>query len=650
MDALGRYHEYLEKNYKCGIERFFSPTGSLEKFQKCVEVSARKTRDVVIAKSVDDAVLKLKSVVDGGEGVFDLAAEPGSGKTSVLPFKFPSKRVVVALPTPFDAWSAFQIASGPATLKLKGLTLGDNEGVCYMDSYFAANMLLSGFVGYDILIVDECDSGKGVTKFLADVGAEGKVLIRMSASHGQLQTGPSRSFAITEDTTLPDIRDGVDEFVEVAKEKLSKRSLVLLPDSETARVVAEKIPGSKLVASSVNLATLASNLVEQGEDGVFVADDICARGLNLNIDVLIDSQLVTEHAVTRHLTDVELHQRKWRVGRNKPGWYVSPGLPTIHSRESEADMLRSNVMRAIAGVEQEGPADRHLKSADAESLLCADVEPITIHRFKPEVKAARRAQSVGSTGRQSSRDSASSFESVKMPARRRVSRESSESAENPKLAVVEKKREPGSVSTPGWFTWFMSKGAVESVDGKKYYVSESLGPEYSHIDRPAPSSDAQLAVRHRKHRHGSRDLAVAKEAPYAVIPKPREAPTRLPMTVPENPPVVDLTELEYHMDWPSVIRDCLSKGLDLPTIVPPGNWRHTSVGGIGTNWTARLENLAVGELTFIESEFEIVCRAWNKMVAQAWVKRAPGLSSLDNEDKIEFCVRYFQSYFQLYSL
>jgi len=110
-------------------------------------VSTERTKRVVVAKSVDEAVLKLQPVIEGKEGVFDLAAEPGSGKTSVLPFRFPSKKVVVAMPTPFDAWSAYQMATGDAMLKLKGLTLGAKANVCYTDSYLAANMLLSGFFG-----------------------------------------------------------------------------------------------------------------------------------------------------------------------------------------------------------------------------------------------------------------------------------------------------------------------------------------------------------------------------------------------------------------------------------------------------------------------------------------------------------------------
>lgn len=617
--TMEQYHAYLEKHYKCGVERFFSPTGALERFQRTVEISSKRTREVVVAKNVEDAVSKLRSIVDGGEGVYDLASEPGSGKTSVLPFKFPSKKVVVALPSPFDAWSAYQMATGKACLRLKGLSLGDKStGVCYTDSYLAANMILSSFDEYDIMIVDECDSGKGVTKFLADVAVKGKVVVRMSASHGRSVSGPSRAFVVTEDKSLPDIRSGVEGFVRAIKPRLSKRSLVLLPDSQTAKDVSDKLPGSKLISSSSGLRSLALCVLDQCADVVYVADDVCARGLNLNLDVLLDSQLITEHGVIRHLTDAELYQRKGRVGRNKPGWYVSPGLPTTQLRESEADILRSNIMRAIAGIEQYGPVDRHVCIEDAEKLMDADVEPITIHRFGPKIKAIKRQASVSSSD-----DKVEFIESTHC---RSPSKSSSDRS---------------SVAAPGWLNWLMPRDAVQEVSGKRFYVSEQIVPELV----KGTSESKQLVHRSKHRRHHSKDLAVAESAPYAIVPKAKTGFSLSTVSIPEMPPQVDLTELTYHMDWPLALKDCVSRGGDLPTIVPPGNWRHTSVGGIGTDWYRRLEHLATQELSFVESEFEVVCRAWNRMVAEAWVRRTPGLSSSCNEDRLEFCLRYFQSYF-----
>lgn len=616
---LQQYHEYLDRNYEGGVNRFFSPTGALKRFQKTVLISAHRTREHVIVKSVDDATSKLQPVVNGGEGVFDLTAEPGSGKTSILPFRFVGKKVVVAMPTPFDAWSAYQMASGDAMLRLKGLKLGTHEDVCYMDSYLAANMLLSGFIDYDILIVDECDSGKGVTSFLADVKAPGKVLIRMSASHGRTQSGPSKSFQVTEDNSLPDIRLGVRPFADRVNSEATRRTLVLTPDAETADQVAVLVPGSKVVSANMDLRALAESIVDQTSDGIFVADDVCARGLNLNIDMLIDCQLVTEHGVTRNLTDAELYQRKFRVGRNKPGWYLSPGLPTMAPRESDADVMRSNILRAFAGLDQVGSEGARIDPSCASDLLCSSVEPISVYRPIVSIRQPR-APSVPRSVRTSSMSSTDSDKSKSI-----------------------------TVSPPSWLNWLMPTGATEVIGNRSYYVSESRSVGNS-ISKVPVAQETTLAVRSGHRRKHSKELPVAEAAPYAVALKP--APGRLSsaINVPAAPPIVDLTELEYHMDWPALVRDRVASGKDLPTIIPPGNWRHTSTGGMGTNWLARLESVALSELSFVESEFEVVCRAWNKMVAQAWVRRTPGLSSLDYEDRIEFCVRYFQSYFQMVTM
>lgn len=617
---LRRYHEYLNKNYTCGVERFFSPTGSLEKFQRYMKVSAQRTRDYVYARDVDDAALKLVPAVSGCDGVFDLAAEPGSGKTSQLPFKFETKKVVVAMPTPFDAWNAFQMATGGCHLKLKGLHLGDPDAsVCYTDSYLASNMVLSGYMDYDILIVDECDSGKGVTRFLSDVKVKGKLVIRMSASHGRTTSGPSRAFEVAEDSSLPDVRNGVREFADAVRPKLGNRSLVLLPDAQAAIEVASHFPGAELVTAQSGLESLAKCIVDQEREALFVSDDVCGRGLNLNLDVVVDSQLVTEHGVTRNLTAAELYQRKGRVGRNRPGWYISPGLPTIALRESEADVLRSNVLRSLAGIEQHGPTERHVSVREAEGLVYSSVEPITVHKFKGEVVAAP----------------------VSAPRSTTRSRSSSSKSLSP---VSSPKLTKSKVSTPGWMSWL--SGATDVIGGKSYYVSEDVVYRQvakQPVRQPPRTSRDLVDSFHR--------LAIAPEAPYASPAAPKLPEPRAALALPSVPPTVDLTELQYQMDWPSAIRDCVERGMDLPTIVPPGNWRHTSTGGMATDWYARLDRLAETEYSFVESEFEVVCRAWNKLVASTWVRKTPGLASTEmDESRLEFCVRYFQSYYMMLSL
>jgi len=141
-------------------------------------------------------------------------------------------------------------------------------------------------------------------------------------------------------------------------------------------------------------------------------------------------------------------------------------------------------------------------------------------------------------------------------------------------------------------------------------------------------------------------LPVARNAPYAVD-RPVRRREVAPLSIPDKPPVMDLTTLTYDLDWPSLIRDRLSRGGDLPKLVPYGSWRHTSAGGMGTDWFRRLEDMALRDNNFDDVEFEVVARAYNKLVAQAWVRRTPGFSNVNDMQRLEFCVRYFQSYYEL---
>jgi hypothetical protein len=404
------------------------------------------------------------------------------------------------------------------------------------------------------------------------------------------------------------------------KPKLGSRSLVLLPDAQSATEVAACFPGAVLVTAQSGLESLARCIVDQEGESLFVSDDVCGRGLNLNLDVVVDSQLITEHGVTRNLTAAELYQRMGRVGRNKPGWYVCPGLPTISLRESEADVLRSNIMRSLAGIEQYGPSDRHVTTREAEGLVYSSVEPVTVYKFRSE--AAPASVSVDRP----------------LPPSRSHSSKSSSPVSSPKPAKA-------SVSAPGWISWL--RGATDTIEGKSYYVSEDV----TYRRQVAKAPHRRLPRNSRDLADSYRQLAIAPSAPYAVAAAPKMPEPRAALALPSAPPTVDLTELQYQMDWPSAIRDCVERGVDLPTIVPPGNWRHTSTGGMATDWYARLDRLAETEYSFVESEFEVVCRAWNKLVASSWVRRTPGLSSTElDESRLEFCVRYFQSYYLMLSL
>lgn len=654
---MDKYHEYLTNNYEGGVDRFFSPTGFLEKFQKTVEVKAQKVRNHVYASSVDEAMSRMEPIVEGGEGVFDLCSEPGTGKTSVLPFRFPTKRVIVTLPTPVDAWNAYNMATGPCQLSIKGLKLGSDNRVVYTDSYMAAAAVLSGIMEYDVMIVDECDSDRGVTKFLSEIKVPGKLWIRMSATYGEFGKRKSKAFRVTECEDMPDARDGLDPVVEYVKANHKRRSLLLAPDSESAERMHDLLPGSKLISTKLGLGNLQRIIVQQEGEGLFVSDDTCARGINLNLDALFDTQLITEFAITRVITQAEAHQRRGRVGRNKNGFYRCPGLKPVDKNSSDVDVVRHNVVRAIAEVAQTGAARLRVSPEFAMEHMCASQEPYVEHvrsgcGMSPDVAVMSVSPESSSSG-----------------GSRPVTAMSHHSGSDKSLD----RQASDHVKAPSWVGFF--SGHVGG-SGKDQYVTIKKHGRALSFERRSGSSSSEEAPRNvvpdsssvvsrmfsgSSHHGGSRRsggrrdvmrtapaLPDAESAPYAVS-RSRRQQVREPVTVPSAPPLMDLTELTYDMDWPSLIRDRLQRGGDLPTLVPPGSWRHTSASGLGTNWFGRLDDLAVKENEFSDSEFEVVCRAWNRLVAQSWVRRTPGLSSEADMHRMEFCMRYFQSFFLLSS-
>lgn len=627
--SLEKYEEYLARNYDGGCQRFFSPTGFLDEFQKKVEVETQKQRNIVLVTSVDDATKRLEPVVSGGTGVFDLSAEPGTGKTSVLPFRFPTKKVVVAMPTPFDAYSAFNMATGPCTLKLKGLRLGNSDAVVYTDSYMAAAMVLENSSKYDIMIVDECDSDRGCTKFLAEVKVKDKLLIRMSATHGTFGTLASKGYGVTEMEDMPDVRNGVQPVVDYVKAHHKRRSMVLAPDAGTAQEMGKQFPEAVVVSTNASLKGLAKAMVNQDKDTLFIADDVCARGLNLNLDALFDCQLVTEYGVTRVVTQAEAYQRRNRVGRNKSGWYRSPGLKPMDKRTSAIDLVRHNVVRAAAGVPQVGRSSLRIQSSELPELLYAAREP-------HDIKAVSAVGEVAVVSSPSSRgsDEFASVRSVGSSGERRV-------------------------RAPSWVTYFSGMTGAADTEKETFAVVTSPGAGTGKFVRRRSSGSSGSVVKSGSYRHsgyGSTNAALslstaptlpsASDAPYAAVRHRRGRVTES-MAVPLAPPIMDLTQLEYDMDWPGLLRDRVATGGDLPTLVPPGSWRHTSQTGMGTDWFRRLDDIASRDNVFDDTEFEVVCRAWNRMVAQTWVKRTPGLSSESDNVRMEYCIRYFQAYFML---
>jgi len=365
--------------------------------------------------------------------------------------------------------------------------------------------------------------------------------------------------------------------------------------------------------------------------------------LNLNLTALFDTQLVAEFGSLRTLTSAELLQRKGRVGRNKVGWYFSPGLEVVQARENDIDLVRHNVVRSLAGVRQLGSEKLRVSADEAKLLQCADTEPFN------EVVSYRAAEKA----MVSSPTPSSPIEKYETA----VGSSSGSSAIGSAGSKV--------LAAP-WLCYFSSGKLDKPGDGKVTYVAKhkkgrNAFVRSKHRAGSSGDSDSDRAVRKfsgeslaeglgamqlRTHADNRKVLPVAEMAPYAKSAVDRRVYNER-LALPMSPPVMDLTALTYDMDWPALIRDRLCTGGDLPTLVPPGSWRHTSVGGIGNNWLSRLDTIAVGDAIFNDSEFEVVCRAWNLLVGQSWVKRSPGLNNLSNADKLEYCARYFQSYFLL---
>jgi len=393
---------------------------------------------------------------------------------------------------------------------------------------------------------------------------------------------------------------------------------------------------------------MARFVLEQSEDVVFVSDDVCARGLNLNLDVMFDCQLVSEHGITRTVNKAEAYQRRGRVGRNKAGYYHSPGLPATEVVVADADIMRSNVVRAVAELPQAGHTRVHVGKEEAEELLYHTEEPFI---------AVMRKETERMLDTEFRRRSEGSVKAVAVPPR-------TERPMSPESQAMTSGSSFGSsgaeeVMVPAWMMWGMNKTGKNYGGGSIVQVARSSKrggqlcfrrSSSSSDDSKGPSRGALVAPvgGHLSPRVGTgRAVSGLPYAGRGRVDRPgREV---VYFRAPDAPPVMDLSLCGFDYEWPALLNDLVETCGDLPTIVPPNNWQHTALGGMGSDWMARLESLAISQPRFEVSEFEVVCRAWNMMVATTWVRKTPGLSVTLDANKMEFCLRYFQMYYQLAS-
>jgi len=158
--------------------------------------------------------------------------------------------------------------------------------------------------------------------------------------------------------------------------------------------------GSVLVTVESNFEKLVGSIVDQEGGNMYVTDDTCGRAMNLNLDMVFDTQLVSEFSNVRPLTPEELYQRMGRVGRNKPGWYFSPGLDPKSKGVSDFDIVRHNITRAVAEVAQEGESRLHVTSEEAGTLMTSSREPF--HAKLVATATEHAIVSSSSSGRSSS--------------------------------------------------------------------------------------------------------------------------------------------------------------------------------------------------------------------------------------------------------
>nr|QIJ25703.1 P3 [Grapevine associated jivivirus 2] len=548
--------------------------------------------------------------------VFGLTAEPGSGKTTVLPFSFTSSKVAVVLPTGFDAWSAFKTASDVANLMTLSKVIKNGSHVTYFDSYSMASTMYdsAGKIDFDIVIIDESDSNAGITKALTEMKVPSVAVIHLSGTSNESSVRSNGSFPIEKSYNFPKLSNEFFDAVEYIKENsLNLRSLVMCPDHKIASQIHKMLYNSQLISEQSSYEQLEDIFENQQSNALIVCDESCTRGFNLNLDAVFDFQIVGSSDYRRVITSHEETQRMMRVGRNKSGVYHCPKQVLGVVSHSELDVFRNNVARYLFSLPLK-QCSLVVDSSNVYKLAVSVIEP-----FKQQLL----------TGSNTPLSSDSSIE----PKSRSPSSTKSVSASTRTSTSVK--------SVPAFAAWTMGfydrRSSSSSSTSSAVIVSESDsdGSKRRAFVRSSPMAPARINT----------SKGLSKTERYTA-----ELPSRkkLAVTMPTRPPPIDLTLEHDYVDWPAALAAQLEAGELTPFIIPYDGWAYTSDGAAsGVDYLQKLSGIIREGPSFSKPEFEVVCRSWNLLSARGGFSFAKRKDAWNDSAYFTFCVEYFNSYLSI---
>jgi len=594
--------------------QFYKPTRFEEAFVVDEPVLKLELEGSSHFRSIGDAIEYAEKTAFKQPAV-SLSVEPGSGKTTVFPFTFKTSRVGVVLPTGFDAWAAYSLASQEANIKTGAKCVDKGSRVTYMDSYTAGFLIFKyrKDFPYDILIIDESDSSAGITRTLSELRLDKCFIIHLSGTPEQRVTNASSSFPVEVSDDLPPITDSFIQAVDYIKQRMDGgRNIVMTPDSKCAKSIAKMITNSTLVCDESPMEDLETLMSNQQDDTVIVADDSCSRGFNLNLDRVFDFQVVGPEDNRRSITKHEKQQRVARVGRLKPGAYYGSGVGLSDQSFTQLDVFRNNVARRVFGLPMV-PCELELDVQRLQELMVSDVEPYRLQVMLPEL--------VGDKG-----------------------------------AVKRKRKSISYAEVPAWVKFIAGYRERVSYRDKQHKRSsgDNFYTSYQTVVSSS-SSDSGLGSFQSVSRRGTQE---SQSGTVAVRPQRRldlanASSALMSLTVSETavpsvqrklqrPPVVDLS-LATNEDWPEVLMLCYEGREPLPFVKPAAFWKYTSSAD-GVDFIQRLVCIAEEGPRYSKPEFEIVCRAWNLLVSRSKFSFVAGKDAWSDDPLCTFCLEYFQSY------